>query len=62
MNVGKDSLVSKSTTAHTNENYHEEFKNSDSDGEDQNLSAAAPRTVFNIQNETGQREAKSDSN
>ena len=58
MNVGKDSVGSKSTTAHTNE---EDFQYPDSDGEEI-LRAAAPRTVFNIQNETGTRGAKPESN
>jgi hypothetical protein len=62
MNVNKDSLISnKSTTAHTNYQGQEEFPNPDSDG-DEHLCAAAPRTIFNINNETGKRGAKPESN
>lgn len=63
MNVGAASQNSKSTTANTNENVPpmEEFQNSD-DEQPEHLYPAAPRTNFNIQNETGQRGAKPESN
>ena len=60
--VAKDSIISnKSTTAHTNYQQQEEFPCPDSDTEE-HLCAAAPRTLFNINNETGRRGAKPESN
>ena len=58
MNVG---AASSKSTAHTTDNYapQEDFQ---ADSDTEVLPPAAPRTVFNIQNETGKRGAKPESN